>query len=130
MVIPPKTKGSSDLVTLSILVLGLGALIVIVSLFGTDTNLIRIIQYFSSAVPIIIGFAFMQRKQEANDEKTEETRKNVGYLSGSLNGHLDKRFNDLERSIISKVDSTQSTVAVDPTGGDIVIRSGEVTDER
>ena len=128
MTVPPN-KGSNDLLTLSSLILGLGALIVVVSLFGSDVNLARIIQYFSSAVPIIIGFAFMHRKQEANDEKTEETRKNVGYLSGNLNGHLDKRFSDLERTIVSKVDSTQSTVAVDPEHGDIVIRSGEVNDE-
>lgn len=120
----PNGKGSSDLLTLSILVLGLGALIVVAGLLGSDQTLIRIIQYFSSAVPIIIGFAFMQRKQEQNDVKTEETRQNVGYLSGSLNGHLDKRFNDLEKSIISKVEDTRPVISAESDA--VVVQTGDV----
>lgn len=120
----PNSKSTNDLLTLSILVLGLGALIVVAGLLGSDQTLIRIIQYFSSAVPIIIGFAFMQRKQEQNDAKTEETRQNVGYLSGSLNGHLDKRFNDLEKSIISKVEDTRPVIAA---GSDtVIVKTGEI----
>lgn len=122
----PNGKGTSDLLVLTLLVLGLGALIIIAGLWGTETNLIRIIQYFSSAVPIIIGFAFMQRKQESNDAKTEETRQNVGYLSGSLNGQLDKRFNDLESRIVAKVEESKTTAVVDPSAGNIVLTSGAV----
>ena len=119
--IPPNRPGANvELITISALILGLGALIVISSLVGDTRELDQIITYFSTAVPVILGFAVMQRKQGAALDKTEETRENVSHIAGSLNGKLDARFANLEAKIAE---------AQIPTGPiPVVVEEGESND--
>lgn len=82
-------------VILAILCIGLGGILAVVAIFGDDPALSRIVQYFATAVPVIIGFAFITNKQVKNDQATDETKKGVSYLAGSLNGKLDARFQEI-----------------------------------
>ncbi len=97
---------------LSTLCVALGIVLTVVALYGGDPALTKIMGYFSSAVPVIIGFGFLARRQEKNDEVTNEAKEtagqiesHVGDLSSSLNGKLDARFSRIEDTINSLTDA-------------------------
>lgn len=89
---------------LSALIIALGGLLVAASIWGADSSMERLIQYFGTAVPVMLGFAFTTNRQSKNDEATEDTRKNVSHLSSTLNGKLDARFERIEKLIGVKAD--------------------------
>lgn len=92
---------------LSALIIALGGLLVAASIWGADSSMERLIQYFGTAVPVVLGFAFTTNRQSKNDEATEDTRRNVSHLSSTLNGKLDARFARIENLI--DVNTAQNT---------------------
>lgn len=103
---PPVRSGNGELYALCGTVLGLGALVLIAVLFGSEPAQVKMLQFISSSVPVILGYAFIQRKQTATAEAT-------GSLAGSLNGKLDARFANMENRLTDKIAGVGVTIPAD-----------------
>lgn len=103
---PSTRSGNAELYALCGTVIFLGGMVLLAVLFGTETAQIRMLQYITSSVPVILGFAFMQRK-------ANETAQATGHIAGTLNGKLDKRFSDLEDRLTDQINSNGVTIPAD-----------------
>lgn len=103
---------------LSTLCVALGIVLAVVALYGGDPALTKMTDYFFKAVPVIIGFGFLARRQEKNDEVTNEAKEtagqiesHVGELSSKLNGKLDARFARIEEAVANLADTLEAYTA-------------------
>lgn len=109
-------QDNTQLAILAGTVIGLGGLVLAAVLFGAETSQVRMLQYLSSAVPLILGYAFIGSRQKSTDEKSSDTHDKVTHLAGTLNGKLDKRFSDLENRLTDRISESKVMVAPTATG--------------
>lgn len=83
----------------------LGALYTGVAIFGNDIALTRVASYFGQMVPVVLGFAFLNRNSEKRNADAKDTNEKTTYLAGSLNGKLDTRFQDVKDTVRSEIQS-------------------------